>query len=150
MGIVQLSAWVSFDRRRVRVEARRGRAVQIVNLLGSEPKQATRVFHYRKNWYNFHKRLFSFLKFAELHCLRRINGEANSIVRFSLLHGRISINPDGSGAGETTMQRIVALRFPRILVLASHRWPTMLVRRQADAFEILAGVACSGSSAVRC
>ena len=44
------------------------------------------------------------------------------------------------------MQRLQAIRRARPLVVASDRWTAVLVRRQAHAFEIIAGVACAGFS----
>ena len=57
------------------------------------------------------------------------------------------INRDTNCAGETTMQCRDAIKSARALVvLSSHRWTKMLVRRQAHAFEIIVGVACAGFS----
>ena len=45
-----------------------------------------------------------------------------------------------TGTFETTVQVDDANKFARLLVLASHRWTKMLVRRQARPFEIIVGV----------
>jgi hypothetical protein len=51
------------------------------------------------------------------------------------------VNWNAGCAGETTMQFGDASKFAWLLVLASHRWTKMLVRRQARPFEIIVGVA---------
>jgi hypothetical protein len=57
------------------------------------------------------------------------------------MHCSAVINWDASCAGETAMQLGDAIKFARVLVMASHRWTKMLVRRQARPFEIVVGVA---------
>jgi hypothetical protein len=75
-----------------------------------------------------------------------VNEEAHSINRFRRLHRNALINRDTNCAGEAKMQCRDATKSARILVLASDWRKTMLVRRQAHAFEILAGVAHAGFS----
>src|SRR5215831_11511935 len=58
------------------------------------------------------------------------------------MHCSAVVDWDDNRAGETTMQCRGAIRFARaMVVLSSHRWTKMLVRRQARAFEIVVGVA---------
>jgi hypothetical protein len=49
---------------------------------------------------------------------------------------------DAKRAGQTTMQRRVTSKSARgLVVLSFDRWTKVLVRRQAHAFEIVAGMA---------
>jgi len=71
--------------------------------------------------------------------------ETVSINRFGRLLCYALVSWDAKCADETTMQRRDAIRSARALVvLSSHRWTEMLVRRQAHAFEIIVGVASGG------
>ena len=57
---------------------------------------------------------------------------------------------DAKCAGQTTMQRHEAIKSAwALVVLSSDRWTKVLVRRQAHAFEIAAGMAQGGIRATR-
>jgi hypothetical protein len=72
--------------------------------------------------------------------------EANIFHRGVGIDRRHSLrNADHNCIGKTTMQCLSALKPAWILVLASDRWPQVLVRGQADAVEIIIGVASASS-----
>jgi hypothetical protein len=76
------------------------------------------------------------------------NDQARSPNCFSHLHDHGPIRLAYRRAGEATVQR-GSIGSARILVLAHHRRTKMLVRRQAHALEVIAGVAGADVSAFR-
>ena len=77
--------------------------------------------------------------------LRYADAETASINRFGCLLCYALVSRDAKCADETTMQCRDAIKSAgALVVLSSHRWAKMLVRRQAHAFEIIVELAPAG------